>query len=134
MKHPNIVDVVDKILYLTGQQGTSYRGTKETAASSDTLWNPGIFFWIVRQVTPCYHLLHEHIHSPLQKDYVSLLCESNKSQLIYWSCCKINHPKMTFSVDEATSVYVNVYISICVCVYICIVYMCNCPCKYIYKI
>ena len=37
MKHPNIVNVVDKILYLIGQQGTSYRGTKETAASSDTL-------------------------------------------------------------------------------------------------
>ena len=37
MKHPKIVKALDKILYLIGKQGISYRGTQDAAATSDTL-------------------------------------------------------------------------------------------------
>ena len=44
MKYRKIVKTLDRMLYLIGKQGISDRGTKETAADSDNLWNPGNFF------------------------------------------------------------------------------------------
>ena len=67
--------------YLIGKQGISYQGTQETASNGDTLWNSGIFLAIARQVTHCYLLLYEHIHSPLQKD-ISYMSPASQNKLI----------------------------------------------------
>ena len=37
MKYQNIVQALDRILYLIEKQGISYQGTQKTAANSDTL-------------------------------------------------------------------------------------------------
>ena len=37
MKYLKTVEDLDSILYLTGKQGISYRGTQKTAAKSGTL-------------------------------------------------------------------------------------------------
>ena len=62
------------------KQGNSYGGTQETAANSDNLRNPGNFLAIAPQVTHCYLLLYEHIHSQLPKD-VSDMSPTSQNQL-----------------------------------------------------
>ena len=47
----------------------SYQETQKAAASSDTLWNPGSFLAIVRQVKHLCLLLDDHIHSTLRKGF-----------------------------------------------------------------
>ena len=37
MKYPNIVEALDRILYLNGKLGISYRKTQKTAVNSDIL-------------------------------------------------------------------------------------------------
>ena len=36
-KYPKIVEALDRILYLIGKQGISYRGTQERTVNSDAL-------------------------------------------------------------------------------------------------
>ena len=68
MKYPNVVEALDRILYLIEKQGVSYRETQETTVNSDILQNPGNILATVRQITCCYLLLHKHIHSPLRRN------------------------------------------------------------------
>ena len=81
MKYQEIVEALDRMLYFIGWQGISYRRTQETAADSDNLEIPGFFVTIVWQVTHWYHLLYEHIHSPLRKD-VSYMISTSQNDLI----------------------------------------------------
>ena len=37
MKNPKIIKATDRMFYLTGKQGISYRGTQETTANSNIL-------------------------------------------------------------------------------------------------
>ena len=39
MKYPNVVEALDRILYLIEKQGVSYRETQETTVNSDILQN-----------------------------------------------------------------------------------------------
>ena len=68
MKNPTLIEALDRMVYLTGNQGIYYRGTQETAANSNTLWNPETFLAIAQQVTHCSLFLYAHIHSPLWKN------------------------------------------------------------------
>ena len=81
MKYPKIIEALDRILYLIGKQKIFYRGTQETIRNSDTLWNPRISLAIVWQVTHCYHLLYEHIHSVLRKN-LSYMSPTVQNELI----------------------------------------------------
>ena len=65
MKYPNVVEALDRILYLIE---VSYRETQETTVNSDILQNPGNILATVIQITCCYLLLHKHIHSPLRRN------------------------------------------------------------------
>ena len=124
MKYQKIVEALDKMLYMIWKQGISYQGTQEIAVNSDTLWNSGYFSVNVWQVTHCYLLLYEHIHS-FTTAKRRLLYESNKSKLIDWYCRKIHHSKMTISAE------LLVCICMCICIDVC-VYMYICICVYIY--
>ena len=44
MKYPKMVEALDRILYLIGKQGISYRGTQETTAESDIYEIQKIFY------------------------------------------------------------------------------------------
>ena len=69
MKYQKIVQALARILYLIGKQEISYQESQKAAASSDTLWNPGSFLAIVRQVKHLCLLVDDHIHSALRKDF-----------------------------------------------------------------
>ena len=84
MKYPKLLEALDRISYLIGMQISSDRGTQETAEIQVNV------LAIVWQVTRCYLLPYEHVHSPLHLS------------------------KMTISTDEITSIYVYVYICACV--------------------
>ena len=123
MKHQNIVQALDRILYLTGKQGISYQGAQKTAANSDNLWNTGKFLAIVRQDKHCYLLLYKCIRSTLLKDFfeISTPSQNELTGIVTKYTLQIWLKKIkcrSISVDEVTNVYVYVYICISVCIYV----------------
>ena len=72
-----MVQALNRILYLIGKQGISYHGAQKTAANSGTLYNPGNFLCIARQVKHRYFLLYKCIRSTLQKGF---FCTSPPNQ------------------------------------------------------
>ena len=80
MKYPKIAETLDKIVYLIGKQGISYRWIQEITRNSGALWNPGHFL----QKTHCYPLFKEHIHSSFWKDifYMSPASENDLTNIV----------------------------------------------------
>ena len=79
MKHQNIVQALDRILYLIGKQGISCQGAQNTAADNQTLWNAGKILAIVRQVKHCYLLVYERINSRKKKWQLDHLLRTKKN-------------------------------------------------------
>ena len=87
-----------------------YREIQKTTASSEILWNPGNFSGKLH--IAIFYYMTTFIHH-YEKASPTWQQQHNKSE---WIDCR------SFSVDEITSVFVQVYIRICVCAY---VYICE---------
>ena len=117
MKYPQIVKALDRTLYLIGKQGIFHWGIQYTAAISDTLWNPGNFLEIIWQITHCYLLPYEHIHSPLRKD-VSYMSPKSLNELIGITAKYIMISSSWYHHhDIIHHIYIYIYIYIYVCMY-----------------
>ena len=66
---------------MIAKQGIFYQGAQKTAANSDTLYYPGNFLYIARQVKHRYFLLYERIRSTLQR-YFFCMSPPNQNEMI----------------------------------------------------
>ena len=57
------------------------QGTCKQLTNGSILWNPGNVLATVRQITHCYLLSYEHIHSLLRKD-VSYMSPASRNEII----------------------------------------------------
>ena len=130
MKYRKIVEALDRMLDLIGKQGIYYQGTQQAAANSDTLWNPGNFLAIARQVTYWYLLLYVYIDLPLRKD-VSYTSPKNQNELI-GIIPKYIIQKLLFLQTKLIVYICMMCMFICVCISICVGVGVIFTCAYIY--
>ena len=109
ISYPRIINALDRILYLIGNQGIFYRGTQKTAVNSDILWNPENFSAIAWQVTHCYLLLYEHIYLPLRKD-ISYMSPASQNELIAIAA--------KYIVQKWLFLQTKVLVYTCMCIYV----------------
>ena len=66
---------------MIAKHGISYQGAQKRSVNSDTLYYPGNFLCIARQVKHHYFLLYERVRSTLQK-YFFCMSPPNQNEMI----------------------------------------------------